>query len=90
MTATQMGDEKLAVTLKDSVIELYLMRIVITVEGKLELLELEPMPFFSIALGFLNLADHPIVHDLSPFYKMQKGTRTGACLSAVEQYILDR
>jgi hypothetical protein len=67
MTATQVGNEKLAVTLKDPVIELYFVGVVIAIESKLKLLELKSIAFFGIALGFLNLADHPIVHDFSPF-----------------------
>jgi hypothetical protein len=90
MTATQVGNKKLAVTLKDAVIESYFVGIVIANKCELKLFELEPVPFFSIALGFLNLADQPIVHDLSPFHKMQKGTRVDACLSAVELVILGR
>jgi hypothetical protein len=90
MTATQVGDKKLTVTLKNAVIELYFVGIVIAIERKLEPLELKSMSLFSIALGFLNLANHPIVHGFSPFYddKMQKGTRMGACLLAVEHYFL--
>jgi hypothetical protein len=90
MTATQVGNEKLAVTLKDPMIELDFVGIVIAIKSKLKLLELKPVSFFSIALGFLNLADQPIVHDYSPFYKMQKGTRADACLSAVELFTLGR
>jgi hypothetical protein len=67
MTATKVSDEKLAVTLKDAMIEFYFVGIVITIKGKLEGLELEPISFFCIALGFLNLADHPIVHDFISF-----------------------
>jgi hypothetical protein len=67
MTATQVGDKKLTVTLKNAVIELYFVGIVIAIEGKLEPLELKPVSLFSIALGFLNLADQPIVHVFSPF-----------------------
>jgi hypothetical protein len=67
MTATQMGNEKLTVTLKDPMIELYFVGIVIAIKSELKLLELKPMSFFSIALGFLNLADHPIVHDFVSF-----------------------
>ena len=67
MTATQVSKEKLAVTLKDPVIEAYFVGVVIAIEGELKSLELESMSFFSIALGFLNLADHPIVHDFVSF-----------------------
>jgi len=67
MTATQVGNEKLAVTLKDPMIKLYFVGIVIADKGKLKPLKLKPMSFFSIALGFLNLADHPIVHDFISF-----------------------
>jgi hypothetical protein len=67
MTATQVSNEKLAVTLKDPVIEAYFVGVVIAIEGELKSLELESMSFFSIALGFLNLADHPIVHDFVSF-----------------------
>jgi hypothetical protein len=41
--------------------------IVIAIKGELEALELESISFFSIALGFLNLANHPIVHDFVSF-----------------------
>jgi hypothetical protein len=53
--------------LKDPVIEAYFVGVVIAIEGELKSLELESMSFFSIALGFLNLADHPIVHDFVSF-----------------------
>ena len=55
MGTTLVGKEELAITLEDPIIECYVVRIVVAIEGQFELLELETMPFFSIALGFLNL-----------------------------------
>jgi hypothetical protein len=75
MAATQMGNEKLAVTLKDPVFELYFVGIVIAIEGELEPLELKSMSFFRIAFRFLNLADHPIVHVYSPYFDRCKKAR---------------
>jgi len=83
-----MGNKKLAVALKDAMIERDFVGIVIAIKGELKFLKLKSVPFFSIALGFLNLSDQPIVHDLSPFHKMQKGTRDDACLSAVNPFTL--
>jgi len=67
MTATQVRQEKLAVTLEDAMIETNFVGIVIAIKGELKPLELETVSFFSIAFGFLNLADHPIVHDFVSF-----------------------
>jgi hypothetical protein len=75
MGATLVGKEELAIALEDSIIECYVVRVVVAIEGKLKLLELKTMPFFSIALRFLNLADHPIVHDFVSFIKKNKKAR---------------
>jgi hypothetical protein len=41
--------------------------VVFAIKGELKALELESISFFSVAFGFLNLADHPIVHDFVSF-----------------------
>ena len=62
-------EKKLAVTLKNSVVEFHCVRIVVSIKGKLKTFELKPFTFLCIVLGFLNLADHPIVHDFVSFSK---------------------
>ena len=89
MSTMLMSYKKLTITVKRSILEFYSMGIVVAIKSKLKLLELKTVTFFSIAFGFLNFADHPIVHVfISFFQKIQKGTRTHACLSAVEHLIL--
>jgi hypothetical protein len=73
---------------KDSAIKFHNVRVVVAIKSKLEFPELKTVSFFSIVLGFLNLADHPIVHVSSPFQKIQKGTRAHACLSAFKHHTL--
>jgi hypothetical protein len=67
MYAPQVSNEKLAVTLKDPMIEFDFVGVVFAIKGELKALELESISFFSVAFGFLNLADHPIVHDFVSF-----------------------
>ena len=78
MHTSLMRNEKLAVAVKDTIIKLYCVGIIVAIEGKLEILELKSFPFFRIVLGLLNLADHPIVHDLSPFQYKKARVRTRA------------
>jgi hypothetical protein len=81
MSTVLMREEKLAITLKDSVVKLHGMRVVITIKCKLKLREPKPIPFFSIVLGFLNLADHPIVHVFISFSKDIPFTTTNYVIS---------
>jgi hypothetical protein len=39
--------------------------VVFPVEGDPEVFEVNPISFFSVPFGFLDLTDHPIVHDCS-------------------------
>jgi hypothetical protein len=76
MAAALVCDEKLTVTTKNRVLETNVVVIVITVEGYIKLVEAEAFAFFGVALGFLNLPDHPIVHFLlSLFREMKKARR---------------
>jgi hypothetical protein len=73
MTTALVGKEKLTVALENPIVEFNIMGVVIAIKGKLELFKLKTVSFFSIALGFLNFADHSIVHVLlSPFPKDTK------------------
>jgi hypothetical protein len=75
MAATLVGDEKLAIAFEDPSLEFNVMGVVVAIKRKLELFELKTVSFFSIALGFLNLADHPIVHVFISFFNIYKKAR---------------
>ena len=84
MAAALVCEEELTVTAKSSVLETNMVVIVITVEGYIKLVEAEAFAFFSVALGFFNLPDHPIVHFFTLLVQRnEKGTQTGACLSRI-------
>jgi hypothetical protein len=69
VSTVSVREKELAVTLENAVIKLNCVGIVISIKGEFKTLELKSFPFFSIVLGFLNLADHPIVHDFVSFSK---------------------
>ncbi len=55
-------EEELTIALEDTVVELYLMTVVIATERDAELLEAEAFALLGVALGLLNLADHAVIH----------------------------
>jgi hypothetical protein len=62
VAAALMGQEELAITGKNTVIELYVVVVVISVEGKVKFVEAESLPIFCISFGFFAFSDHSIVH----------------------------
>jgi hypothetical protein len=62
MTTTLMGYEELAVALELTIGKANAMGVVIPVESDIKGIEVKPVAFLCVALGFLDLPDHPIVH----------------------------
>jgi hypothetical protein len=62
MSAALMSNEELAVTLKAAFAKCYMMRVIITVKGQVELVEAKAIPLFGITLGFFDLSDHSRIH----------------------------
>lgn len=65
MSATLMGQEKLTVTLKFTIIKTDFMVIVVTVEGQFKFIEAETSLVLCISFRFLELANQSIVHFLN-------------------------
>jgi hypothetical protein len=85
MRAVMMGKEKLTITAKNAVIEACIMVVIIAMEGDFEPGEPKAFSLFSVALGFLDLANHPVVHlSISPFWvgnKKRHAKRSMPCSS---------
>lgn len=64
MAALTARHKKVAITLPGLVLEVDRMGVVVAVKGHGEGLEVDPIAFLCIALGFLDLADHPVIHFL--------------------------
>jgi hypothetical protein len=67
VTATFVGDKELTVAMECAVIETDIVFVVGAVEGDVELVEAEARAVFCVAFCLVQLADHSVVHTLSPF-----------------------
>jgi hypothetical protein len=57
-----MSDEELTVALKSAVNEFYMMVVVVTVKGQVELVKAKAISLLRITFGFLDLPDHSRIH----------------------------
>ena len=64
VSASLMGEEEFAIAGEHPIIVTYMMFVVIAVKSKVELVEAKTMTILSVSLGFLDFADHSIVHFL--------------------------
>jgi len=62
VSATLVSDEELAITLKFTIIILYLMTVIVSMERKVELVEPEAIALLGVTLGFFDLSYHAIIH----------------------------
>jgi hypothetical protein len=62
MAAPLMGKEELAVALELAFVEVNLVTVIISMERDVEFVEAKSFALLGIALGFLDLADHAIIH----------------------------
>jgi hypothetical protein len=68
MAAALVCEEELTITGKNIVLECNMVVVVVTVEGKVKLVEAEAFAVFSITFGLFDLSDHSIIHFIySPF-----------------------
>jgi hypothetical protein len=67
MAAALVRKEELAIAFKAAILKGYTVIVIVTMEGKVELIEAEALPVFGIAFGFLAFSDQSIVHCVAPF-----------------------
>jgi hypothetical protein len=75
MAATLVGQEEFTVTGKFSTIESDVVFIVIPMEGHVKLIKAEAFAVLSVAFGFFDLSDHPVVHYIISFSEGMKKAR---------------
>jgi len=81
--ATVMRNKEFAVAAIYTVIKSHVVIIIVTMKGKIKFVEEETISLLSVAPGFLSLANHSVVHFLSPFrIEIKKSTRRDACFPA--------
>jgi hypothetical protein len=68
MSTAFMGNKEFTVALECAVVETDVMFVVVAMKGHIELVETEPLSVFRVTFCLLKLADHSIVHTLSPFH----------------------
>jgi hypothetical protein len=73
-----MRKEELAIALKLTVVIPDLMTVIVSMESKLELIEVEALRLFCVALCLLSLANHSIVHELVSFQIRNEKARAWA------------
>jgi hypothetical protein len=71
VAAPLMGKEELAVALELAIVEMNLVTVIISMERDVEFVEAKSFALLGIALGFLDLADHAIIHFQSPFSRSE-------------------
>jgi hypothetical protein len=69
VTAALMGKEELAVALKLAFVVVNLMTVIVSMESKVEPVEMKTLGLFGVALGLLSLADHAIIHGSVSFQR---------------------
>jgi len=67
VAATASGLEEITVTLPVTLLEMDNMRIIGSIKGDSKGFNADSVTFFSISLGFFNLSDHSIIHNLISF-----------------------
>jgi hypothetical protein len=77
MSAPLVGQEKLTVAIENTIIKTNLVITIVTVKGKVELIESKAMTILSITFCFFDFSDHSVIHGCFSFWEEgnKKGTQ---------------
>lgn len=83
VSAAMMCHIEFTITGIDTVLESYVMIIIVAVEGQIEFIEEKAISLFCVALCLFSLTDHSVVHLCFSFQDWnKKSTQIDACFSA--------